>query len=488
VRTLDPSARPPPPTPSPPPERRLRRVLLYGTSRSVTEGLTGARGLLLATLLGPESFGVWALFRLAMRYAPFAALGVYRGLERQAVQAAPSAASGEDDPGLAARTAVGFLLLVFLPLAAVAGTASFLVRDPQLGLGLRVTSAALATEPLVLYAFIYLRAQGSLRRFAVLEVAQAGLHLALAVALAWRWGLPGAFAGFVAASMGTLAILASRVPVRPALDTLRLRRMLAVGFPLVLTMFTTTLLATADRFVVAAYGGTTLLGVYALAIAVAGLAGMVAWVVRTVIFPDVYRQADVEGAGLAIREHIRKTLLPFARWFPPLLGLGALLIGPAIMLFLPRYADAIAPARIFIFTGATTGFASLGVLGVVAADLQRRLPLWSVAALIINLALSNLAMLSGMGVEGVAAGALLGQAVYSTAVVALAAGAAGAPRPVLLPLKALAPLALCVFAVYGLGLAFPGTDPVSVAASVGLYLLILSPLAPRLLADLRRLR
>jgi O-antigen/teichoic acid export membrane protein len=451
--------------------------------------LVGARGLLLATLLGPESFGVWALFRLMMRYAPFAALGVYRGLEREAVQdEQPERPVAPPSSPLAANTTVGFLLAVFVPLAAVTLTASFFVANAQLALGLRVTGAVLVTEPLVLYAFTYLRARGSLRRFAALEIAQAALHLTLAVVLALRWGLAGAFAGFVVASIGSLAILARRVPMRPALDGTRLRRLLAIGFPVVLTMLTTTLLATADRFVVAAYGGTRLLGFYALAVSVAGLAVSLAWVVRTVIFPNVYRQADAEGAGHAIRDHFRTTLLPFARWFPPLLGLGALFIGPAIMLLLPRYAEAVAPARIFIFTGATMGLASLGVLGVVAADMQRRLPLWSALALAINLALSNLAMRSGIGLEGVAAGALISQAVYAVAVVALAAAATGAARPVLLPVRALGPLVLCVLAVFGLGRLFPGTDPVSVAWSVALYLLILVPLGPTLLADLRRLR
>jgi O-antigen/teichoic acid export membrane protein len=469
-----------------PGDGRLRRVLLYGTSRGVTEGLTGARGLLLATLLGPEAFGAWAMFRLVMRYAPFAGLGIYGGLEREAVQDEFSGAAGaQQNP---ARTAVGFLLVIFLPLAGLAVIASFLTPNPQLALGLRVTGAALVTEPLVLYSFLYLRARGSLRRFAALEVAQAVLHLSLAVVLALRWGLAGAFAGFVGASIGSLAVVARRVPARPALDTARLRRMLAIGFPLALTLFTTTMLATADRLVVAAYGGTRLLGLYALAVSIAGIGGTMAWVVRTVIFPSVYRQAATEGAGLAIRDHIRITLLPFARWFPPLLGLGALLVGPVIMVFLPAYAEAVGPARIFIFTGATTGLAGLGVLGVVAADLQRRLPLWALCALIVNLVLSNLALQSGLGLQGVAVGALAGQVVYGTAVVVLASAAAGMARPLLLILKALGPLFLCVIAVYTLGRVIPGTDLLSVAASVGLYFLVLLPLAPFLLADIRRLR
>ncbi|MBA2566025.1 MAG: hypothetical protein H0V09_11480, partial [Gemmatimonadetes bacterium] len=63
--------------------RKLRGIFFYGASRGVVEGLLGGRGLLLARLLGPEAFGRWALFRIAMNYAVFASLGVNRALERE---------------------------------------------------------------------------------------------------------------------------------------------------------------------------------------------------------------------------------------------------------------------------------------------------------------------------------------------------------------------------------------------------------------------
>ena len=61
--------------------RRLRRIVLYGLSRGVSDVLLGVRALLLATILGPEAFGGWVLFRLATSYCGFARLGVNAGLE-----------------------------------------------------------------------------------------------------------------------------------------------------------------------------------------------------------------------------------------------------------------------------------------------------------------------------------------------------------------------------------------------------------------------
>ena len=44
---------------------RLRGFAAYGITRMVVEVLSGLRGLVLAAILGPEVFGIWALFRIA---------------------------------------------------------------------------------------------------------------------------------------------------------------------------------------------------------------------------------------------------------------------------------------------------------------------------------------------------------------------------------------------------------------------------------------
>lgn len=458
-------------------QSRLRRIALYGASRGVTEGLLGTRGLVLAALLGPEAFGGWALFRLAMRYATSAGLGVNRGLERELSQSlAETSATERADATLAARSAVGFKLLVFGVLSLVALGVSFRTTDAGWTIGLRGFSAALITSQLVTYGLIHMRAAGDLRRFAVLEILNAAFHVGFATAGAVLWGLPGAFGGFVLASVSTVALFVGRVPFRPALSLPHLRRLLRIGLPVSVTLATGHVLTTADRLVVAAIGGTAMLGYYAFGVAVAGMATAFAWVIRTVVFPDVYRAARAARHELAVRAHLHDTVTPFALLYPPLLGALALAIGPAVQLIVPQYASAVAPARLFIFAGATLGFVSLGSLAVVAADRQRLLPLFSGLGLVMNLSLATLALRSGLGLEGVAAGALASQAVYGTSIIGLAAHAGGIGHPVRFALARLLPLVWCVAAMRASVTFVPGPDVSSISLSGAVYALLVLPL------------
>jgi O-antigen/teichoic acid export membrane protein len=239
--------------------------------RASAEGLLGIRGILLATLLGPAAFGAWALLRLGTRYAALAGLGVFRGLELElldprSVPARPGSRTA------AGSTALGFILTVSGTLAAIALAASLLIPEPHHQLILRGFAAAVVAEAVYAYALVTTRVQTTLLRYAVLEASTAALHLGLGVLLARTLGLAGAFAA-LALSSGLGAAAASRwVNLRPALRPALLRRMLKVGLPVALTGAVGTAVQTADRWVVAAWGGEELLGHYAFAGALASAA------------------------------------------------------------------------------------------------------------------------------------------------------------------------------------------------------------------------
>ena len=156
--------------------------------------------------------------------------------------------------------------------------------------------------------------------------------------------------GLVVGALVILWTVRSCAPFRPANDRQQHRRLLHVGIHLALSSALTIALGTADRLVVAAFGGAAALGLYAFGVSIAGLAASLAWIIRTVIFPDVYGSARVAGASLAMREHLDRTVLPFAYLFPPMLGALALAMEPVMAVALPRYLPAAAAARVFIFT------------------------------------------------------------------------------------------------------------------------------------------
>lgn len=468
---------------------RGRRIALYAATRGTTEGLRSIRGLLLAIVLGPRAFGIWTLFRIFMRYTPLAGLGAQRGLELEIVQGrALGDAEALERSSLAARTTLGWIIATALATSVAALAASFIVTDETWRIALRAVSLGVVLEELWVYATTYLRALRELRRYALLEIANASLHLVAAVGLARLFGLRGAIAGFVIGALASLWTVRNCAPFRPTLANEPLRRLLNIGIPLALSSALTVALGTADRLVVAAYGGAATLGLYAFGVSIAGLAASLAWIIRTVIFPDVYGSARVAGATPAMREHLDRTVLPFANLFPPILGALALAMEPIMAIALPRYLPAAAAARIFIFSAAAGGITTLGAIGVVAVGKQRMLPILSAVALCINLACSMTALHFGAGLSLVAGGAVLAQATIAAGVLAVLGRQATQERAILLVLKGMLPLAWCVAAVVLMSHLYDPRTLTGGAASLATYVLLLIPISPLMLGGFRNAR
>jgi len=461
-----------------------RRVAAYAVTRGATEGLLAARGVLLAALLGPAAFGSWALLRVGMRYAALGGLGISRGLEFELLH--PDA-EREGRWRAPAGVALGFVLLVSGSLAAVALTASFVVAGADLRLLLRGFAAAGIAESVYGYALVSTRVRRSLRHYAALEAGTAALHLLAAVGLARLWGLPGAYAGLALANLAGLAAASPWLELRPRWSPETLGRLLRRGVPIALTGVTGVLLLTADRWIVAGWGGATMLGYYAFAGSVATAATALALVVRTVVFADVYGEAQAGEAATAVRAHLERAVLPFARLLPPLLGALSLAVGPLVSRGMPGYAAAIPAARLFFLGGAAMGIVSLGSLGAVAAGLQRRLPMYGLMALAVTVGLALLALRLGLGLEGVAGASVAGFVVFAAAVLRLDVREAGFARPGRFVAMALLPVVWCTAAVAVAG-RLPGHDARSTTAALALYALLLLPLSPTWRTEWRRLR
>lgn len=466
----------------------LRRLVFYGSSRAVSLGLVSARGVLLASLLGPEKFGLWALFRIAMLYGSFPSLGVFRGLELEVAQATSKV---EDDPGQgedAAGTALGLTLFFSGLVGLTSLIASFFVSDASLVIGLRVFAVVLILEGLIVYGLTYLRARGSLKRYGITELVVALVHLCLAVALAFKWGFSGALVGYLMASLVVLPLVARQVPFHLSFSMARARHLLEVGFPVALTSILGFALVGVDRLVVGAYAGLEPLGYYAFAVSLSGLTASLAWVLRTVVMHDVYESARVDGASAALRQHLAETIQPFSRLYPILVGVLAIGVGPAVALLLPQYLEAVTAARLVIFAGVTAGFVSLGSLGVVAAGRQNVLPVLSAVLLILNALLGYLALRFGLGIDGVAAGTLFSRTVFGISILAVIAQSAQFEGPGRFSVRLSVPLVWCAAVVFALDRWLGGIDFGSAALSLLAFLVLVSPLFPSALRGLRQNR
>ena len=400
-----------------------------------------------------------------------------RGLELEA--SAPRATEGigpETARAESAATALGFILPVFGGLSLVAAVVAGVWPADWLSPALVGVAGGLVFDRLWSYGTTYLRATSELWRLALYELINA-VQIAVVVALAYVWGLEGALLGFVLANAAAILLLIGRVPMRPSLSPPRLRSLLHTGFPVGLSFLLVTALTTIDRVALAAFGGAEPLGYYAFAVSLSSFGAAVAFVVRTQVLPDVYRDARTRGALSAIDSHLRGTLAPFAWVFSPVLGVAALGLDPAVRTFVPEYVSAIPAARIFLFTGVLAGAANLASLSVVAANRQWLLPPLTAGALVLNLALAVAALAGGLGLEGLAAATLLSRACYaSTIVIAAARASALTAWPALLA-RTLLPLVWCAGVVAILGHLVP-VGALGTVTALAVYALALLPLVP----------
>ena len=454
---------------------RLRGFAVYGVARVLVEALLGLRGLVLASILGPEIFGVWAMFRVIMDHCGSVGMSLLRGLEREASAPLAGALNARAD---SAATALGFMLLAFGGLSMVAALVAGLDPGHWLAPALAGVACGLVLDGLWSYGTTYLRATAELWRLARCELISAVLQIALVVALAWVWGLEGALLGFVLATAAVILLLPGRVPMRPALSLSRLRSLLHTGFPVGLTLVLMTSLASIDRIVVAAFAGAEALGYYAFAVSVSSLGAVVAFVLRTQVFPEVYRDAQARGVLPATEAHLRVTIAPFTWMLSPILGALALMLDPVVRFFAPEYESAIPAARIFLFTGVVAGLANLATLGVVAANRQWRLPGIAAGAFALNLLLAVAALAAGLGLEGLAAAMLVGRTAYAAWIVVVAARGSGLTGWPALLARMLLPLVWCAVVAAVLGHLLPVAGGMTAVTAVVVYLLALLPLVP----------
>ncbi len=454
-------------------ESRIGRIVIYGSTRSVGEALLGLRGVLLAGLLGPEAFGIWALFRMVLTYGNFAGLGLVRGLELEVAKTRADRDGARRIPW--GRTAVGCELVIFGSVAILALIAGVMTGTPWLRQLLWAVAAGLLPDRLWAYCLTYLRAAGSLRDFALLELLQVVAQIVLTLTLAQFFGLDGAFAGFALALASLLLAVRSRVPLRPQLERARVEVMLAVGLPLSATQLLSAMLATVDRLAVGAWLGLAALGQYAFAVSVASLGVTAALVVQTVVFPDVYGRLEREGASEVNRKHLDRTIRTFALVLAPLAGAGVLVLGLVIARLLPQYTAALQPASVFVFAGVAQGVVGLCMVSVVAGRRQKVLPLFTLAALVANAASAYATLALGYGMAGLAIGAVVARLIYAGGVVALVAAGA-AMHPVATAVKVLWPIAWCAGAIAVVSGLIPVRDLTSCALALASYLALLGPI------------
>jgi O-antigen/teichoic acid export membrane protein len=217
-------------------------------------------------------------------------------------------------------------------------------------------------------------------------------------------------------------------PIRPTFDRAIVSRLARVGFPIFLFQITRVALRNVDRVLVDHVLPIAQLGIYGLAVTIAGLVNYFAEAIGFVIYPVYLRLFGESRDPTRLASSLEKPTEFLARFLPAALGLSCLVMHLPILWFLPAYVDCIEPFRLLSLSVALSCLAILPAFFLMAIDRQNVLVPIGVLVVAFELFVGRAAIDRNFGLPGVAAVMGIGSLLYATSVMAIAGRRAFAGR------------------------------------------------------------
>lgn len=421
--------------------RRVAHDGLYvGGSTAIGHVLAAATSLLLRALLDPAEMGIWQGLKLVLSYANYTNLGTSKAAAREL-----AIARGRGDLSHARRsmdlaftfntvTSTSYALAVLGIAAWIAACGEGPWRWAWCG-GLAATGCLAVLQRHVTFLVTLLRSLQSFALTSQVAVLEAALTLVAAGLAVWCCGLPGLYLGTLVVLLGSLAWMKARgaPAVTWAWNTGEIKRLLAVGGPLLLVGLLTALFRSLDKLLVLGCleDREYQLGCYSLALLASTQLTGVASTLSIVMGPRFAEQLGRAGnnhaaARLAARTMELQALLMTAA--------GALMIVAA-----PPFFDRILPdyhaglAALIIRAPGLVAFGLTLPLGqyLVAVNQQGRALIALAAALAVGTVAGLIAIRTGWGLEGIAMAMTLADAVQLAVLAGLGLGGVLGRREIL---------------------------------------------------------
>ena len=398
----------------------LRHTTGYLAAISLSGALGAVRGFLNARWLGPELYGFWSSLAFFMSFGAHLHFGVREAVTKEIPMCR---GQGRNDEARI-RTQVAFTFFAAMLLAASAAFWLFAWQLPAQTSALQrigwwVAGVVLPLEILSVFEQTVTRAEERFQHLRAALVLPTGISLLLTCWLVFSYGLAGFYV--VAVLTPALALWCLRRHAEyswhPRWSWVRLRSMLAVGWPVLAMTLVFESLRWIDRGLILGCIGLQSFGYYGLGLMLMRLCFIVPDVVASVMEPRLHFDYAAHRQAAGVREHVWFPLAALAWVMPFGLALLDLALPAVIQRWLPDYLPGLAAIRILVWSSVFMGLAYSTKSCLVALGEQRRaLPIYGLA-IAVNLAVSLGLLRRGWGLVGIAVGAAAAQVICSAGLV-----------------------------------------------------------------------
>jgi O-antigen/teichoic acid export membrane protein len=380
----------------------IRESSAFALSIYLSQMICVVRGFIVAHFLGPSLFGIWSLLKSYVQCGNYAAFGVTWAVSRELPFNLGNNQAHKNL--LLKQSALIFVIGVSVVVALGAWVFSLCDMAADYRLELRLAGAVFISNMVHLYIDQQLRGEKKTYLLAVYWLSYTVICTLVGLMLMFPFGISGLLAGLLIANIALTGYLCVKghLSFKLAYDHAIVRKLIVVGFPIMLVESAPRLMGTLDKLVVFVMLDSTATGYYSMAAFLSETLNLIPAVLGAVLLPKLMYEKG-RGVDLATLGYLYdKPIILLACFVPIILGLAMLNIDIVLRWLLPAYLPAVTALKILIMGLFFSVILSIPK-GLMVVYGKHHVFLYVIPILLLIGMLMNIAVIAmGLGIMGVA--------------------------------------------------------------------------------------
>ncbi len=365
-----------------------------------------------ALLLGPDLMGVWQTASVILGYGAFLSLSLPFVMRRDFVTLR---AEGKIQESVDLANQVFSYHLAIFPVASL-GLVMFAVvwvHNGAFRWSLVAVAALLTINLFCGFGNILAKGLNDYKLLRDASLVTAAVTFATIPLVKW-YGLKGLLWGVILTAIVSSVYYYRRrhLPYRWHWNNRLLGSLVIVAAPLYLESISTTVFSSIDRFIIASALSFRDVGLFSLSNIAAKPVTILIGSSSLVLFTHLNARFGMDKDAPTVLKHVQPPQQVFSWLFPPLLGMGALMLPFFTKILLPNYVEGIRAAQISMFGVCFYAMASFTANGLFILDRQILSAISFIIAGLIKTGGNLLAVRLGTGIAGVAMTTLVAYIIY----------------------------------------------------------------------------
>ena len=394
----------------------LFQISIFSIATYLSEFFFFLRGFFLARILGPETFGLWAQMKLALKVSRHGSLGANDAMVREVPYLSGKGLSQSANDvkeataitnfALSSIAAILIVLLIFL----LSDHLSHNVRGAWL-----ILAIIFPIRQMLLFVQAMLRAEKRFGQLSLVILSIAFLTSILGIISAFYFDLLGFLVVFALCHVLVLfTILLSRRPFRLPNYRLALSfRLIKTGFPIMVSRFLRVFLYNVDQMIIWLLLSRSDLGVYSIQTYIFTVIMLVPVVVSAVLYPRIMEAFGKTGNLEELSIYLIQPTLVMGWLSSLVLGVIFLFLHLPFKWLLPEYVLSVTPGRVLLLASFFSVISNMSMTIHISLKKEKRLIGITLVSIVLCIVTDIVMIKRGYGLLGVALGTALGFSFYS---------------------------------------------------------------------------